>query len=224
VSRKIRLMRKEDIDQITEIDREAFSSMWPPVNFQRELKNRLARYLVVYDYEKPYIPIRKTRKNNNSSNIFSRLWQRLSAGKASSNIDSLDMEPEPIPVPLILGFAGFWLITDEAHIMNIAVRECYRNSGVGKLLLLSLIDLAMEMKADTVTLEVRASNTLAQDLYGKFGFVKCGTRRGYYSDNKEDAIIMTTESMKSASFQKRLIQVKEAYSKEHCTETIHKER
>jgi len=90
----------------------------------------------------------------------------------------------------IAGYAGFWKIIDEAHITNIAVHRDYRRRGYGKALVKTLLDKAKELEIIAVTLEVRVSNTAAISLYESFGFVSSGVRRGYYSDNNEDALIM----------------------------------
>lgn len=92
----------------------------------------------------------------------------------------------------------------EAHIVNIAIRQAYRHRGIGGLLLLKLINLALEEEVSIITLEVRKSNIKAQKFYGKYGFKIEGVRRGYYLDNKEDAVIMTTEGIRLEIFQKGL--------------------
>ena len=71
-------------------------------------------------------------------------------------------------------------------------------------------DLAQDLHAVVMTLEVRASNTAAQSLYAKYGFQKVGVRNGYYLDNREDAVIMTTESITSAKFREHIRQLREA--------------
>lgn len=103
----------------------------------------------------------------------------------------------------VIGLAGFWLMAGEAHIVNIAVRQAYRRRGIGELLLLELLNLAIEKGANIITLEVRKSNTRAQKLYKKYGFDIKGIRRGYYLDDKEDAVIMTVEDIVSDVFRKR---------------------
>lgn len=113
---------------------------------------------------------------------------------------------------LVVGFAGFWLMADEAHIVNLAVRRTYRRLGMGELLLISLIELAMDMEASLITLEVRASNTSARCLYSKYGFIDRGLRKRYYTDNREDAVIMTVDNINSSSYQIKLRQLKKAYS------------
>lgn len=90
----------------------------------------------------------------------------------------------------VIGYAGMWIIVDEAHITNIAILSEYRGKGLGKLLLAEAQRTASFLGAVRMTLEVRASNEVAQHLYRQFGFVNAGIRPGYYSDNNEDAIIM----------------------------------
>ncbi|WP_436669310.1 ribosomal protein S18-alanine N-acetyltransferase [Paenibacillus kandeliae] len=93
----------------------------------------------------------------------------------------------------IIGYAGMWTIMDEAHVTNIAIREVYRGRRLGQDLLISLMKWAVELGMIRMTLEVRVSNEPAQNLYRKLGFAGAGVRRGYYSDNNEDALIMWCE-------------------------------
>jgi ribosomal-protein-alanine N-acetyltransferase len=110
----------------------------------------------------------------------------------------------------IVGFSGIWVLAEEAHITNIAVRREYQRRGIGELLMLGTIDLAEELHAVVMTLEVRASNEAAQNLYCKYGFEKVGVRYSYYLDNREDAVIMTTKSITSAAFKERVQTLREA--------------
>ena len=89
-----------------------------------------------------------------------------------------------------IGYAGMWTIIDEAHITNIAVLEAYRGRKLGEKLLTELMKTAAYLGMTRMTLEVRVSNTVAQGLYEKKGFRPSGLRKGYYSDNNEDAMIM----------------------------------
>lgn len=91
-------------------------------------------------------------------------------------------------------------MVDEAHIINIAVREAYRGYGFGELMIIATIEKAIALKARYVTLEVRASNFAAQNLYHKYSFNEAGLRNKYYSDNHEDALIMTTNDITSQSY------------------------
>lgn len=202
----MRPMGKDDLAQINEIDREAFPTQWPPANYRQELQNRLAHYIVACDDDRTIdAPAIKLRKN--ILNILSGImpWSRRRHPQT---------EPlPPIKLQYIVGFSGIWLMADEAHITNIAVRQQYQGMGLGELLLIATIDLSRELKASFMTLEVRASNLIAQNLYSKYGFEKTGLRRAYYLDNREDAIIMSTESINSASFQSRLQALREALTK-----------
>jgi ribosomal-protein-alanine N-acetyltransferase len=102
-----------------------------------------------------------------------------------------------------VGYAGMWLMVDEAHITTIAVREAWRGRKLGELLLASLIEAAVDAGAARVTLEVRVSNEVAQGLYAKYGFHREGVRPRYYSDNNEDAFIMTTGSIQEEEYGRR---------------------
>lgn len=88
------------------------------------------------------------------------------------------------------GFMGTWIIADESHVTNIAVSPLYRRKGLGEKLLKYVMDYCRDKGCSAITLEVRASNTAAINLYEKLGFKTEGTRKGYYSDNHEDALLM----------------------------------
>ncbi|MFD1954152.1 ribosomal protein S18-alanine N-acetyltransferase [Paenibacillus thailandensis] len=93
----------------------------------------------------------------------------------------------------LIGYGGMWVIVDEAHVTNIAVRADCRGRGYGEQLMKELQRKAVSFGADRMTLEVRVTNTVAQNLYRKLGFEPSGLRPGYYSDNNEDALIMWAE-------------------------------
>lgn len=92
-----------------------------------------------------------------------------------------------------VGYAGMWTVIDEAHVTNIAVLSPYRGRKWGERLLLELMKTASQLGMKRMTLEVRVSNRVAQNLYMKMGFEPAGLRKGYYSDNQEDAMIMWAE-------------------------------
>ena len=94
--------------------------------------------------------------------------------------------------------AGLWLMVDEAHITTFAVLPQWRRRGIGGRLMVELMRLARDLGARVVTLEVRLSNQPARALYQRFGFRPVGVRPRYYSDNGEDALIMTTEPLDDA--------------------------
>ncbi len=104
----------------------------------------------------------------------------------------------------IVGYAGLWLMVDEAHITTFAVHPDQRRLRIGEKLLQRLFEIAVVMNAEWLTLEVRASNLPAQKLYEKYGFRRAGVRRRYYSDNNEDALIMWTERVKDRVVRDRL--------------------
>ena len=108
----------------------------------------------------------------------------------------------------IIAYAGLWLALDEAHITTFAVLPEYRRRRIGERLLVRLFDMATELKAEWLTLEVRASNFPAQRLYEKYGFHAAGIRRRYYSDNNEDAIIMWTERLRDRTVRERLAKLR----------------
>lgn len=89
-----------------------------------------------------------------------------------------------------IGYSGLWKVLDEGHITNIAIHPDYRRMGMASKLLNHMLDYCVNQQISSLTLEVRASNIAAQNLYKKYGFVEAGIRKAYYSDNKEDAIIM----------------------------------
>ena len=95
----------------------------------------------------------------------------------------------------VLGYAGMWLVLDEAHITNVAVRRDQRGKGLGRKLMTALIRLAADSGMNWMTLEVRRSNDPARSLYKSLGFIEVGVRKGYYEDTKEDAILMALENL-----------------------------
>ncbi len=90
-----------------------------------------------------------------------------------------------------VGYAGFWNVSGEGGITNVAVLPEYRRRGVGSLIIEEMIHTANALNLELLTLEVRKSNSAAQRLYRKYGFDIIGERKRYYSDNSEDAWIMT---------------------------------
>jgi ribosomal-protein-alanine N-acetyltransferase len=93
----------------------------------------------------------------------------------------------------IVGYVLFWFLPEEVDIHNIAVHPDFRRQGIGRLLLEQVVAAARRHDRLRVTLDVRFSNAPAQNLYHSFGFVARGLRKGYYSDNGEDALVMALE-------------------------------
>jgi ribosomal-protein-alanine N-acetyltransferase len=208
LARYVRLMHQGDITQAAEIDREAFPTQWPPSNYRHELKNPLAHYIVAYDDEKILDETKvEVASEKSHPRLVSKVRQLFNRNRSFSN------ETLPSTKEYIVGLTGFWIMAGEAHVTTIAVRLSYHRRGIGEQLFISLIELAKELNARTLTLEVRVSNVAAQGLYSKYGLTQVGLRRGYYSDNREDAMLMSTEDITSASFQAHFQQLKQAHSK-----------
>lgn len=104
----------------------------------------------------------------------------------------------------VVAYGGIWLMVDEAHVTTFAVDTAWRRQRVGETLLVALLDLALARHAREATLEVRLSNVPARRLYEKYGFRPVGVRPRYYSDNNEDALIMTTEALDGPAMRTRL--------------------
>jgi [ribosomal protein S18]-alanine N-acetyltransferase len=110
----------------------------------------------------------------------------------------------------VVGYGGVWLMVDEAHVTTFAVHPAYRRRRIGERLLLALLDLSVDRHAREATLEVRLSNLAARRLYEKYGFRPVGIRPRYYSDNQEDALIMTTEPLMSTGMRERIARLRAA--------------
>ncbi|MEO7002271.1 MAG: ribosomal protein S18-alanine N-acetyltransferase [Ktedonobacterales bacterium] len=189
-------MTLADIPRVVEIERLAFSTPWPPSAYPKELQeNRMAHYIVARDTRLRVVPdtppSEPIRRPFPLSLLPGRSAHPLSPDAAS-----------------IIGFAGIWLMVDEAHVTIIASHPEYRGRGAGELLLSSLIGIGYNIQAQLMTLEVRVSNTVAQNLYRKYGFYQTGIRRRYYSDNQEDAMIMSTENIHTQAYIERFTRLR----------------
>ena len=196
----IRPMQYEDIPQVAQIDREAFPGEWvfrSQSAYKKDLNNPSVRYIVACN---------KRDVSESEGQAMQKLpwFKRLFSYERHLNV------PENI-----VGFSGFWMMMKEAHIIAIGVRDGYRRLGIGEGLLIATIELAQIVNANVVTLEVRASNETAQELYKKYGFRVVGRRLRYYSSDGEDAIIMSTDNITSMPFQESLQQLKKAYGQRH---------
>ena len=114
----------------------------------------------------------------------------------------------------VVGYGGVWLMVDEAHVTTFAVDPDFRRRHIGERLLLALLDLAIARNAREATLEVRLSNLAARRLYEKYGFRPVGLRPRYYSDDNEDALIMTTEPLAEPAMQDRIARLRAAIDAE----------
>ncbi len=193
-------MKYEDIRQVAQIDREAFPGEWvfrSQAAYKQDLDNPSIRYMVAY---RDKDGIESGPQEMPRPSWFKRLFsyeRRLNTRE------------------YIVGFSGFWMMVGEAHIIAIGVRNGYRQLGIGEGLLIASIELAQILNANVVTLEVRASNKAAQELYKKYGFQVTGRRLKYYSSDGEDAIIMSTDNITSPSFQASFQRSKEGHAPRH---------
>lgn len=191
----VRRLTSEDVNQVIEIEREAFSPMWVATPFKRELNNRYACYLVAC-YEEGSSEASEDASGSGSG---PRPWRSLK--NKVRKLAGASPEDES-PSPLVAGYVSVWYQGEEAHITEIAVRERLRGRGIGELLLIGSLRAALEYGSKVMTLEARVSNFVAQRLYEKYGFRSVGVRRAYYSDNREDAVIMTTNPIDSEDYRR----------------------
>lgn len=193
----LRKLRSEDLKEVIEIEREAFAPLGVGTPFKRELNNKYSRYLVACFSDRG-CPDIQPAQNDSSDKTNS------SIGSLIARLRSLILGKESAAVnlqPNIAGYLGVWFQGNEAHITEIAVRERYRGEGIGELLLIGSVRAAIQYGSNVVTLEARISNFIAQRLYEKYGFKTTGIRKGYYADNREDAVIMTTSPIQEEIFQ-----------------------
>jgi [ribosomal protein S18]-alanine N-acetyltransferase len=199
----VRPMEVRHIPAVTAIERLSFSSAWPASAYKREIeRNQMAYYAVAQRTQPGDEPKRAPRfavtddGNKETDRMLARLARRILGESASLSVDPEDADE----LEAIVGYAGLWLMVDSAHITTIAVDPPYRGEGIGELLLVGLLQRAIALGAREATLECRVSNYIAQALYRKYTFRNSGLRKRYYSDDGEDALIMTTDSLGSETF------------------------
>ena len=202
----LRRMRAEDIPQVIDIEREAFSPGWVGTPFRRDLNSRYCRFLVAYlPNDNDAVSLDETTQPALDPPDAS-LWGRMLHGVKSA----LGL-PGQQPSDELAGYVGIWLQGSQAHITEIAVRESLRGQGIGELLLIGTVRVALEQGMDEVTLEARVSNFIAQRLYDKYGFNEMGIRKNYYADNREDAVIMTTDAIHAGAYREKFTCLQERF-------------
>lgn len=194
-------MTQADVPDVSRVERRCFPNPWPSSAYRRELQNPA---------QNVYVVLRTVHGNHSVTSNGAGAGDADIAANASSRAlprrslfpIGLGRRQEPNghdPVSLI-GFAGMWLAFDEAHITTIGIEPVHRGHGLGELLLLAMVDVAVGRGARWLTLEVRVSNVAAQALYRKYGFSVRGSRKRYYSDNNEDALIMWSPALDDPEF------------------------
>lgn len=192
-------MTQDDIEEVSAVEARSFPSTWPISAYRRELRNRRQSFYIVL------------REDPDGPGIITTTPRRLpETGEDSSRFPFLPfLRRQSVPPKnSIRGFAGMWVMLDEAHITTIGVDPDYQGRGLGEFLFVALLDEAMQRQATWVTLEVRVSNEPAQSLYRKYGFTIQGRRPRYYSDNNEDAYIMWSESFKDPGYREQIEQLR----------------
>jgi ribosomal-protein-alanine N-acetyltransferase len=199
-------MQVEHIAAVMAVERLSFPVPWPASAYKKEIQtNRLAHYFVARQVDERGVPVIALPEETvaaaaggNGDGILGRLARWIAHDTtprpAEDGAESQDARS-------VMGYAGMWILSgSDAHITTIAVHPLYRGRGIGELLLIHCIDRALETRAERMTLEVRVSNSVAKRLYEKYRFSIQGRRLRYYSDNGEDAEIMTTPEIDSPGY------------------------
>jgi ribosomal-protein-alanine N-acetyltransferase len=164
----LRYMQVGDLSEVVAIDEASFIPPWPERSYRFEINESQVSYMTVLEK-------REER-------------QIIGLRRLMNALRGQDQDTEWMPT--IVGYGGLWKIADEAHISTIASHPDYRGMGYGELILAGMIRKSIELGAQYVVLEVRVSNTVAQTLYQKYGFLIEGTKEGYYHYDGEDAYDM----------------------------------
>jgi ribosomal-protein-alanine N-acetyltransferase len=162
----LRHMSLADIPQVMTIDRHSFELPWSEYSYSHEITESTYSHMVVLE---------KTSESVSQTRGWRRWIPRLNGHHHSGQI---------------VGYGGLWNIMSEAHISTIAVHPDYRGRGCGEILLAGMVAKSIALNAGFVVLEVRVSNRLAQNLYGKYDFQTVGIKNRYYRNNNEDAYDM----------------------------------
>ncbi len=184
---KIERMRMEDVTEVAAVDRRCFTNPWPASAYRRE---------VTHPDKNLYIVLRRVGEGPLT------MPDPKGGGFFTNILPFLKEDSEPRDDPLV-GYAGLWIVADQAHVTTIGVLPELRRRGLGELLLVTLIEHARSKGAQWMTLEARVSNTGAQSLYRKYTFKDAGYRRKYYSDDGEDALVMWSDRIDTPEFAQR---------------------
>ena len=200
----VRRLRAEDIDQVVAIEKEAFSPLWVSSPFKRDLNNKRASYLVAsfeeeVSFEEIWGQVERDMTDQLDDPPPPNLWSRV-VGRLGFSSDAV--AERKVEAFNIAGYVSVWYQGDESHITEIAVKESLRGRGIGELLLIGSLKAAIEYGSKVMTLEARVSNFIAHRLYQKYKFDSVGIRKAYYSDNREDAVIMTTSPIDTQEYHK----------------------
>ncbi len=165
---KIRSMKNQDIDQVLSIEKDAFPNLFPSTNFRTEISRKISNCIIA-EIPEDFLLNASTFQYRNG-------YTGQQKGES-----------------FIIGYSITWEIVDETHIISIGVRRRYLRRGIGEKIISKIISDSTKKCRQCITLEVRPSNNAAIKLYEKFDFKIVGKRDRYYSDNLEDALIMTLD-------------------------------
>ncbi|MCH7905831.1 MAG: ribosomal protein S18-alanine N-acetyltransferase [Chloroflexi bacterium] len=185
----LRTANADDLDQLAGLERAVFPTVWPPTNFAREIKKSGGTVLVVAVRSEAGEPGRVERGASLVERVIGGI--RTLAAPGGAGRPRRDRAA---------GWVVVWFVAGEAHIASIGVAESDRRRGVGELLVMGAVEAAAANACDELTLEVRKSNEAAQALYHKYGFREVGERKGYYVDDSEDALILTTPDIREPEY------------------------
>lgn len=164
----MRYMRTADIPEVSFIDRASFNPPWPARSYQFEVNESKISHMVVLERE-------DAQPVNGIKRILYNLRGRTDPSEQRK---------------AIVGYGGLWKMADESHISTIASHPDYRGNKYGEIVLVGMMRRAIALEASYIVLEVRVSNTVAQNLYLKYGFQTIKTKKNYYHYDKEDAYEM----------------------------------
>ena len=163
-----RYMQIPDIPEVMNIDQVSFTNSWPERSYYFELNESQVSYMVTLE-----------KMEEQEVTGLKRLFNRLAGDDSDHELRSV-----------VVGYGGLWKIAEEAHISTIASHPDYRGNKYGEILLSSMLNRSIALKAEYVVLEVRVTNDVAQNLYKKYGFTVEGIKKNYYHQDKEDAYDM----------------------------------
>jgi ribosomal-protein-alanine N-acetyltransferase len=179
-------MQMADIDEVSRIERRSFTNPWPMSAYRRELRRP--------EHNSYYVLRASPVPQNGTGEL------RTSRGRFLETILPPRRGEPPQDVPHLAGYVGMWQMYDETHITTIAIDPPYRGKGFGELLLVTAFADAIARGSAWVSLEVRVSNDSAQALYRKYGMTVYGRRPAYYTDNREDALVMWSRSLRDPEY------------------------
>ena len=193
----VRPLQRADLPAVLAIEEAVFPAPWPMSVYEAELERD--------DLTRSYLALQWAGDRSEAR----ELWAKIAEQEPSREGDQqASIEPDAMaqghadatiqeawPSGPLLGYAGFWLFGEEAHLMTLAIAPAWQGMGLGTWLLLAVLDQMEDRGARIATLEVRESNVAARSLYKRLGFQVIGRRYRYYHDNDEDALILSTRPL-----------------------------